>query len=292
MLAQQVDVPEAVGQQTAAPISPATNSQEDLAINSLCLLGTGHGVRHRSGCNQLDRWIHSSHGLGEQIVFHFKLFNGHKAELPLAPRFVTDSPEPDPVRIGMTICCTNPSHGGRSCAVRVFDKLGGGPGIPEAGIYRHVGFDIQQPTKRHEFIRPHIIRLHRVPDRIHDRRALVRIANGIAPFVSRYEVASRPAVDSGTQLLQGRDHFRTKSFYVVGGHQRDCAYTEKARTRSGNLNACLIAVACASKRSGNFTYSWPSLPTVMLWRSPEASPQTRVTITVSLPAPARTTRPV
>ncbi len=135
----------------------------------------------------------------------------------------------------MTIRGAQSAHRRRGCAIRIFDKLGCRPRVSETSIHRHIRFDIQQPTKRHEFIGAHVVRLNGVPDGIHSGWTLVRIAYAIAPLVCRYKVAAREAIYAGMQLLERRYNFRAKTLHVVGWHQRDCSNMKGAATGAHDL---------------------------------------------------------
>src|ERR1017187_9179638 len=96
-------------------------------------------------------------------------------------------------------------RGGR--AVGVLDVIRRRPGIAEAGIDGDIGLYVKQAAHGHEFISADIVRLHRVPRGVDSRRALVRIADRVAPFVSRNKVATGKTVDAGAELLERRDYF-------------------------------------------------------------------------------------
>src|ERR1017187_6524944 len=78
--------------------------------------------------------------------------------------------------------------------------------------------------------------------RVHDWRALVRIADGVAPFVGRHEVTARKTIDARMKLLERGDDLGAKPLHVIGGHQRYGADVKSARARSRDLQPCGAAV--------------------------------------------------
>ena len=200
VLAQEIDAVQAVGQQAAAPVRGRQVVRHDLAVETPSLLGAGHRVGHRAGGDQLDRRIHPPHRLGEQVVLQHELRERHETQLPVAPGLVTHAPELDVVRLGMAIGGAQAPHRGGGGSVRVLDELRGGPRVAEARVDGHVGLDVQQPAQGHELVGADVVGLNRVPDRVHDGRTPVGIADGVAPLVAGDEVAAREAVDAGLQL--------------------------------------------------------------------------------------------
>ncbi len=243
MLAQQVDVPQAVRQQAAAPVGGRQIVRHDLAVQAPGLLGAGHRVGHRAGSDQPDRGIDAPHRLGEQVVLQLELRERHEAELPFTPGLVAHAPELDLVRFRMAVGRAQPPHRRGDGSVRVLDELRRGPRVAEARVDGDVRLDAEQPAERHELVRAHVVGLHRVPDRVHDGRALVGIADGVAPLVPGDEVAAGEAIDAGVQLPERGHDLRPEAFNVVRRHQRDGPNVKRARAGSRDLEPGVVAVA-------------------------------------------------
>jgi hypothetical protein len=134
------------------------------------------------------------------------------------------------------------AHGRGGRAIGVFNQFARGPGISEACIDGDVGIDAQQAAEREEFIGANIVRLHGVPDRIEDRRALIDVANAIAPLVRGDEIAAWKAEDAEAQLLERGDDLGAEAFDVVRGHKRNRADMEGAGACASDFQSCVIGV--------------------------------------------------
>ena len=147
------------------------------------------------------------------------------------------------------------AHGRRCGAVGVFDQIARGPSISETCVDGDVGIDGQQAAEREEFIGANIVRLHGVPDRIEDRRAFIDVANAIAPLVRGYEIAARKAEDAEAQLLERGYDLGAEAFYVVRGHERNCADMEGTGASASDLQSCVIGVCRSGVAQRKFAES-------------------------------------
>ena len=112
-------------------------------------------------------------------------------------------------------------RGGR--AVGIFDQFTRGPRIAEARVDGDIRIDAEQAAEREELIGADIVGLHGVPDRIEDGRALVDVADAIAPLVRGDKIAAGKTENAEAQLLERGDHLGPKAFDIVGGHKRNRA---------------------------------------------------------------------
>jgi hypothetical protein len=79
MLADHIEVLQAVRQQAAAPIRIREVIGNNLAADAFGLLRTGHGVGRGPAGDQLDGGIHPPHRGSEEIVFELELRQRHHA---------------------------------------------------------------------------------------------------------------------------------------------------------------------------------------------------------------------
>src|SRR5262249_45145805 len=157
---------------------------------------------------------------GELVVFDLELLEGHRAKLPIAPGLVADSPELDAVRLAMAVGRPQPAHGRGLGTVAIGDPMGSRVRVAEARVDGDVGLDAQQPAQSHEFVRADVVWLHDAPGVVPARGTLVRIADGIGPFITGDIVASGKAVNAGTELPKCGNDLAPKTFNIVRRHQR------------------------------------------------------------------------
>ena len=186
--------------------------------------------------------IDLAHRLGEEVVLDRVLREGHVAVLVGAPHLVADVPELDAIGLGMAVGGALGAPGRRGGAVGVFDVLGGGAGIAEAGVDGDVGLDVRQPAQGHELVGADVVGLHGAPDGVPDGRALVGIADGVAPVVGGDEVAAGPAIDARAKGLEHVDDFAPPAVDVVRGHQRNGADAQGAGAGGGDLDLAVVGV--------------------------------------------------
>ena len=217
MLADHVDVVEAVEQHLAGPVGRRKIVGNILAVDAPGLVGSLHHVGHGAAGNELDGRIDLAHLLGEEVVLQFELRQRHGAHLVVAPGLVADAPELDVVGLRMTVCGAPFAHRRGGGAVGVFDQFARGPRVAEAGIDGDVGIDAEQTAEREELVGADVVRLHGVPDGIEDGRTLVDVADAVAPLVRGDEVAAGKAKDAEAQLLERGDDFGRKPSMLSAG---------------------------------------------------------------------------
>ena len=149
------------------------------------------------------------------------------------------------------------------------------PRVAEAGIDGDVGLDVEQAAERDELIRADVVGLHRVPDRIEDRRALVEIADRVAPLVGGDEVAAGEAENAGVQLLQRGDDLGAKALDVVGRHQRDRADVERSVPVPAISMRASSVSALARNLNGKLAIGGGKRRKRTVWRSAASLPQIR-----------------
>ena len=250
VLADHVHVVEALLEERPRPVGRPQVLRNQLVAQLQGLLGAGHGVGHGAAGDEDDAGVDLAHRLREEVVLDRVLREGHVAVLIGAPHLVADVPELDAVglRVAVGGALRAPGRGGR--AVRVLDVLGSGAGVAEAGVDGDVRLDARQAAQGHELVGADVVGLDCAPDGVPDRRALVRVADRVAPVVGGDEVAPRPAIDARAKGLEDGDDLGPPAVHVVRGHQRHGADAQGAGAGRGDLDLAVVAVDGALEGEG------------------------------------------
>ncbi len=145
----------------------------------------------------------------------------HVPQLPRAPHLVADAPVLHPERLGGAVFDAPAAPQGLRRPVAVLELRGGGVGVAKPRVHRDPGLGLDQPAEAHELVHAEIVVLDAGPGRIRARRTAIAVADAVAPVVAADEIAARPAVDRGSQVLQQSEGVGTQAFDVVRGHQGD-----------------------------------------------------------------------
>jgi hypothetical protein len=112
-------------------------------------------------------------------------------------------------------------------AVAVFHFLGRLARRAKSAVDRQIGLGSGQPAEGHEVMQAHVVRLHPIgPHHLQARRALVAIANTVAPVVGGDEVAAGPLEHLEALLFEEPDHPGVESL-------ARCRRASARRSRSG-----------------------------------------------------------
>ena len=132
--------------------------------------------------------------------------------------------------------------------IAVFHLLGRLARRAESAINRQIGLGSHQTAKGYKVIKSHVVRLHPVgPHHLQPRRALIPIANPIAPVVGRDKVAAGPFEHLEALFFVKPNHLCMKTLHIIGRHQRSSSNVKRAAAAAQNLQTRILRVGCGSE---------------------------------------------